>query len=92
MQKLAYGSYGVQTAQAANGTIYSAWLCTVEFQLNAVEFSGGPSGIRWQNVELDPIGFEREILKSAPFFGAPKARDLIAGDSHGVMSGPFKPV
>jgi len=57
-------------AQAANSTIYRARLCTAEFQLNAVELCCSPSGIRCQNVELDPVGFEREILESATFFGA----------------------
>ena len=92
MQKLAYGSYGVQTAQAANSTICRARLCTVLFRLNAVEFCGGPSGIRWQNVKLDLVGFECEMLKSPAFFRGLDTRDFIAGDIDGVMTGFFKPV
>lgn len=63
-----------------------------EFQLNAVEFRGGPSGIEWQYVELHPIGFDREIFDSATFFRALDARRLIAGDSDRIMSGLSKPV
>src|SRR2546429_6943050 len=75
-----------------NSTICRARLCTVQFRLNAVEFCGGPSGIRWQNVKLDLVGFECEMLKSPAFFRGLDTRDFIAGDIDGVMTGFFKPV